>query len=180
MAHPFKHFKTITKHRHAVIHHCFKAGIGLQGLTHDLSKYSLTEFVPGAKYYTGTRSPNESEREDIGYSSAWLHHKGRNKHHFEYWRDIDPKTKKYSPVAMPLNRVAEMFCDRMAASKIYLGKSYTDASPYEYYIKGGARYMMHPETVEILERWLNELKEKGETATFKTIKSELKEWRKKN
>lgn len=79
-----KHFCTITKHRHQVIKHCFKVGIGFQGLFHDLSKYSLFEFIPGVKNYQGTRSPNEAEREINGYSAAWLHHKGRNKHHFEY------------------------------------------------------------------------------------------------
>ena len=49
MAHPIKHFVTITKHRNKVVVHCFKAGIGWQGLFHDLSKYSPTEFIPGAK-----------------------------------------------------------------------------------------------------------------------------------
>ncbi|MBQ1815356.1 MAG: catalase, partial [Ruminococcus sp.] len=78
MAHPIKHFITITKHRHTVIVHCKKAGILWQGLRHDLSKYSPTEFIPGAKYYQGTRSPNELERELLGYSRAWMHHKGRN------------------------------------------------------------------------------------------------------
>lgn len=62
MAHPVKHFITITKHRHRVMRHCFLAGIPFQGLFHDLSKYSLTEFIPGAKYYLGDRSPNEAER----------------------------------------------------------------------------------------------------------------------
>ena len=81
--HPIKHFITITHHRHKVIAHCFKAGIGFQGLFHDLSKYTFTEFRPGAKYYQGTRSPNEKERELFGYSLARIHHKGRNKHHFE-------------------------------------------------------------------------------------------------
>ena len=82
MAHPIKHFRTITRHRHAVIRNCFKAGIGWQGLFHDLSKYTPTEFIPGAKYYLGTRSPNEEERRLFGFSRAWLHHKGRNKHHY--------------------------------------------------------------------------------------------------
>ena len=81
MAHPVKHFITITKHRHRVMRHCFLAGIPFQGLFHDLSKYSLTEFIPGAKYYLGDRSPNEAERAEKGYSAAWLHHKGRNRHH---------------------------------------------------------------------------------------------------
>ena len=66
------HFRTITKHRHAVIRNCRRAGILWQGLRHDLSKYSPTEFIPGVKYYVGTRSPNELERADKGYSAAWL------------------------------------------------------------------------------------------------------------
>ena len=74
----WKHFKTITYHRYLVMKGCFKVGLYYQGLTHDLSKYSPTEFWVGAKYYQGNRSPNNAEREDIGYSSAWLHHKGRN------------------------------------------------------------------------------------------------------
>ena len=80
MARSFAHFCTVTKHRHCVIAHCFRAGIGWQGLFHDLSKYSPTEFLPGARYYQGTRSPTERERELFGYSAAWMHHKGRNRH----------------------------------------------------------------------------------------------------
>ena len=114
-----------------VIKHCKKAGIFWQGLRHDLSKYSPTEFIPGAKYYLGTRSPNEAERNDIGYSTAWLHHKGRNRHHYEYWQDYNPKTKKMEPVEMPIKYFKEMFCDRVAASKIYQGKNYTNAHPLE-------------------------------------------------
>ncbi len=178
MAHPIKHFITITKHRNKVVSHCFRVGIGLQGMFHDMSKYSLTEFIPGAKYYQGTRSPNEQERDLYGYSIAWMHHKGRNKHHFEYWVDLDPKTRQYRPVPMPLNYVAEMFCDRVAASKIYKGKDYTDSCPIEYYIWGGARQKMNAETADILEEWLNMLKDKGEDATFAHIRSVLKEYRK--
>ena len=135
-AHPIKHFCTITKHRNRVIVHCFKIGIGFQGLFHDLSKYSPTEFIQGARYYVGYRSPTELEREMTGQSLAWMHHKGRNRHHFEYWNDVDPKTKEYRSVPMPKKYVAEMFCDRIAASKIYKGKAYTDASPYEYFAQG--------------------------------------------
>ena len=118
MLHFIKHFRTITRHRHKVIAHCAKAGILWQGLRHDLSKYSPTEFIPGAKYYQGNRSPNEKERELYGYSKAWMHHKGRNRHHYEYWNDYNPKTKQIENVEMPINYVIEMFCDRVAASKI--------------------------------------------------------------
>ena len=77
----FAHFCTITKHKKLVLKECFRVGLYKQGLLHDMSKYSWTEFRVGCRYYQGTRSPNNAEREEKGYSSAWLHHKGRNKHH---------------------------------------------------------------------------------------------------
>ena len=72
------------------MHYCFRAGMYKQGLLHDLSKYAPVEFLVGCKYYQGDRSPNNAEREDTGISKSWLHHKGRNKHHFEYWVDYAP------------------------------------------------------------------------------------------
>lgn len=173
MANPIGHFKTITKHRHRVIKHCFKAGIGAQGLRHDLSKYSFAEFSKGAKYYDGSRSPNELERNDIGYSSAWLHHKGRNRHHFEYWTDYNPVEKKLMPVKMPLKYVVEMFCDRVAASKIYLKDKYTDAAPLSYFYGGKNNRFIDSETSDLLERLLMMLKEQGEEKTFNYIKNTL-------
>lgn len=169
--HLLKHFNTITKHRHAVIKHCFKAGIGFRGLFHDLSKYTPIEFRSGIKYYQGTRSPNEMEREIRGYSLAWMHHKGRNRHHFEYWCDYNPKTKVMEPVKMPTKYVIEMFCDRVAASKIYKGKNYTDSSALEYFMNGKGRRIIHSETSDFLEKLLVMLSEKGEKETFKYIKS---------
>ena len=165
------HFTTITRHRHRVIAHCLKAGIFWQGLLHDLSKYSPEEFFLGVKYYQGTRSPNEGEREAYGYSKAWMHHKGRNKHHFEYWTDYDPQTKLMSPVKMPVRYVKEMFCDRVAASKIYAGKNYHDGYALDYYLKAKARRKIHPDTSELIERLLRMLAEKGEKETFKYIRS---------
>ena len=61
-----RHFITITKHRHKVIRNCAKAGILWQGLFHDLSKYSPTEFLAGIRFYQGDKSPNEGEREMYG------------------------------------------------------------------------------------------------------------------
>jgi len=171
---PIGHFLTITKHRHKVIAHCARCGILWRGLLHDLSKYSLTEFVPGAKYYLGTRSPNEQERSEKGYSSAWLHHKGRNRHHFEYWTDYDMVEKRVKPVKMPFIFVVEMFCDRVAASKIYQGEKYTDNHPFDYFTRGKANRAIHPETSDLLESFLVMLRDKGEKETFAHIKSLVK------
>lgn len=165
-----QHFMTITKHRHKVIYHCFRAGIPIQGLFHDLSKYSPTEFIEGIKYYQGTRSPNEKAREVNGYSLAWMHHKGRNRHHFEYWMDINLETKRYEPVEMPLKYVIEMFCDRVAASKIYGKENYNDEYALNYFLKGKGKRAMHPNTSALLENLLRMLAEKGEDETFKYIR----------
>ena len=174
------HFKTITHHRHIVIYHAFKCGILFQGLMHDLSKYSPTEFFAGAKYYKGIKSPNEGEREALGYSKAWMHHKGRNKHHFEYWTDYNIITKEMSPVEMPVKYVVEMFCDRVAASKVYQGKNYSSSHPVEYFTRGKARRKIHPNTSELLENMLKILDEKGEKAAFKYAKSLIKNKKAKN
>lgn len=176
MAKAFNHFKTITRHRHQVIRNCFKAGIPWQGLRHDLSKYSPTEFLEGARYWQGTRSPNDREREVKGYSDSWMHHKGRNRHHFEYWTDYSAKDKIIRPVEMPTRYVVEMFCDRVAASKIYQGKAYTDQSPLTYFINGKGRRegMIHPATSDKIEDYLTYLAENGEDKTFAYLRDIIK------
>lgn len=170
----FGHLKTIIRHRHKVMEHCFKAGIFWRGLTHDLSKFSPTEFIPGVLYYQGTRSPNEREREKIGYSKAWMHHKGRNRHHFEYWTDYNTKTKKLEPVRMPDKFIYEMFCDRVAASKIYNGENYTDDMLLNYFLRAKHRRIIETETAQKLEFLLRMLAESGEDEVFRYIKRQRK------
>ena len=164
------HLSTINRHRRKVIVNCFRAGIFWQGLKHDLSKYTPEEFLKGVKYYQGYRSPNEGEREDYGFSYAWMHHKGRNKHHFEYWTDYNPETRVVSPVKMPTRYVIEMFCDRVAASKIYMKDKYTDRSALEYYEQAKSRRVIHEETAKLIEELLTMLAQKGERETFAYIK----------
>ncbi len=168
------HLTTVMRHRRAVMRHAARAGIFWQGLLHDLSKYSPVEFINGVKNYQGTKSPNEEERRKKGYSAAWLHHKGRNRHHFEYWTDYNPATRTIQPVKMPVRYVAEMFCDRVGASKVYQGKNYTDSHPLEYFVRGKSTRFIHPETSALIESWLVMLKEKGEEYTLAYIKNFVK------
>ena len=117
------------------------------------------------------KSPTELERSRIGYSSAWMHHKGRNRHHFEYWFDYNPQTRKMTAVKMPLKYVKEMFCDRVAAGKVYRGAEYKDSNPINYFLRGNAKNTMHPETAALLESWLIILRDEGEAAAFKKIRN---------
>ncbi len=170
----FGHLHTITKHRHLVMRHCFRAGIPWRGLMHDLSKYSPAEFIPGVKFYTGTKSPTDGERRTYGYSKAWMHHKGRNRHHYEYWTDYSIVLKKSVPMKMPLVYVIEMFCDRVAACKVYLKDKYTDSSALEYYNRRLGQEEMHEETSALLGTLVKMLAEKGEKETFRYIRRELR------
>ena len=169
----WNHFKTITHHKWLVFWGCFRVGLYWQGLTHDLSKYSPTEFWNGARYYQGTRSPNAAEREDKGYSEAWMHHKGRNRHHFEYWTDMSPVTKNYEPLPMPRKYFVEMIMDRRAASMIYKGKNYTSASAYEYFIHSHEREWMHAKTRRELDFLLTMLRDAGDEKTFRYLKDHV-------
>lgn len=176
-----RHLKTITHHKKLVMEHCFKVGLYYQGLTHDLSKYSPAEFLAGARFFQGDRSPNDAERKAKGYSAAWLHHKGRNKHHLEYWIDYSPEGgHQLAGIRMPKRYVVEMFCDRVAASKTYRKELYTNSDPYEYYEKSKQAYLMHPESQALLEKLLILLKDQGEDAAFSYIRRTVlrKKWKK--
>ena len=170
---PWQHFKTITTHRFLVRGACFRMGLIWQGLTHDLSKYSAVEFWTGAKYYQGVRSPNAAEREDKGYSEAWMHHKGRNRHHYEYWTDMSPYTKTYEAEPIPRKYLAEMIADRIAACKVYEGEKYTPGSALAYLQRSREKDLMHPQTRQELTFLLTMLKEQGEKETFRYLRTEI-------
>ena len=167
------HFDTITHHKLLVMKYCFACGLYRQGLAHDLSKYSPTEFIPGCIYYQGDHSPNEAERQAKGYTAAWLHHKGRNKHHLEYWIDYGTNKHGLEGMKIPLRYICEMVCDRVAASQIYLGDRYTDASAWEYYQRSRDHYLMHPESRAMLEKLLQMVRDKGQERTFAYMKALL-------
>lgn len=169
----WQHFKTITHHRWVVRGGCFRMGLIWQGLTHDLSKYSPTEFRQGVRYFQGTRSPNAAEREEKGYSEAWMHHKGRNRHHYEYWTDMSPSSKTYESVPMPRRYLAEMVADRVAACKIYEGESYTPESALRYLLRSKEKNLINPRTRRELEFLLTMLRDEGEKETFRYIRQNV-------
>ena len=156
-----------------VLKGCFRMGLYWQGLTHDLSKYAPVEFWTGARYYQGSRSPNAAEREDKGYSEAWMHHKGRNRHHYEYWTDMDPVSRTYQAVPMPRRYLAEMVADRLAACKVYEGDRYDTGSPLRYLLRSREKDLMHPQTRRELEFLLTMIRDQGEERTLEHIRRQV-------
>ena len=167
------HLNTINQHKIKVTELCFRCHLYKQGVLHDLSKYSICELKTGFKYYQGYRSPIDAQKEDIGYSTSWLHHKGRNKHHWEYWLDFN-KDGIYA-VKLPKNSVIEMFCDRVAATMIYQKDKYTDRSALDYYLKGRNRILIHEDTDKLILHLLTYLSENGLDKTIDYIVKEIKE-----
>ena len=127
-----EHFKTVCRHKHYVFKECRACGIVWRGLIHDLSKFSLIEFNRSARYFQGNRSPIEAEKEYNGYSLAWLHHKGCNKHHWEFWTDFDDDGGIIAN-KIPYKYVVEMVCDWVGAGKAYGKEKWTQAEPLKYF-----------------------------------------------
>ena len=169
------HLSTVLEHKMLVMRGCFAVGLYAQGILHDMSKFSPVEFMNGCRFYQGgKRSPNNGERDQKGFSEAWMHHKGRNRHHLEYWNDyaqkMEPGADPVVPVKMPRRYVAEMLMDRIAASKTYLKEKYTIHEPLKYYRQGRSRLLIHPESSRELERMLRILDQRGEKELFRFVR----------
>ena len=172
-----QHIRTINHHKKLVMEACFRLGLYWQGLTHDLSKYTWPELRIGIRYYRDDQSPHNGEREKYGYSTAWLHHKGRNKHHAEYWIDYtadkNPSDRHVTGMRMPVKYVVEMFVDRVSASKNYRKEKYRDSDPLEYYEKRKHYMVVHEDTRKQLEILLHMLAKEGEEKTFRYIRQHI-------
>lgn len=153
------HFKTIRHHRWLVFKLSVLAGIPIQGLLHDLSKYSPTEFIESVKYYAGgVYSPYGKEKKERGYAPGWLHHKGRNKHHHEYWYDTDAPIKG---APMPFKYFVEMICDNIAAAQNYNKKNFRLEIPLEYFREKTIKKPMHKGILKAQEEVYKQLPKKG-------------------
>lgn len=150
------HLKTIIVHKFWVFYYSCKLGIPVQGFLHDLSKFSPIEFWESVKYYQeGKRSPINACKEDKGYSLAWQHHKGRNKHHYEYWTDnYDIGT---TCIKIPYKYVLELVCDYLAAGRTYKGKYFTFLDEYNWWLTHKDIKKIHAESKNLITNILYEL-----------------------
>ena len=132
-----KYFKTICIHKWYVFVECFNQRIIWQGIIHDMSKFSPSEFIASAKYYNGDGNDKE-------YQEAWLHHKGHNKHHWEFWVDWNSDTGEYELPRIPLKYLQEMYADMIGASKAYNKSNFDVREPYNYF-KNSKTFIMNKE-----------------------------------
>lgn len=153
-----KHFSLVNRHKWRVFINCSKCGLVFRGLVHDLSKFTPTEFFESVKYYQGNRSPIGVCRRETGVSLAWLHHKGRNKHHIEYWLDAECDVQ---PI-MPYPYAVECVCDKLAATRVYAGKNYDKSLPLAHWKKYGNKVPGNPKTMRFVEEVFIDVNQHGE------------------
>ena len=131
---------------------------------HDLSKYSPTEFWESANYYVGNHSPITEAKRDKGYSEAWLHHKGRNRHHVQYWTDYN--APEVNPI-IPYPYAVEMICDKIAAGIIYEGKNWTKEFELSYWEEKEKNQLeMNPKIRDFTTAVLTEVAKQGIAQTL--------------
>ncbi len=175
----FLHLGLITHHRWLVFKLCCRAGEPWRGFVHDLSKYSPTEFLESVKYYTGTHSPITEAKKEKGYSKAWLHHKGRNKHHAEYW--VDNTAPDETPI-IPYKYAVEMICDKLAAGMAYKKKDFTYEYELNYWMKEKEKIKINKKTEEFVTAVLSSVVKDGinKTINKKNMKKLYKKYCKDN
>lgn len=144
------HFKKICTHKYWVAYYCFKAGIPIRGLLHDMSKFSPTEFWESVAYYQGTSSPIDACKKANGWSKAWMHHKGRNAHHYEYW--FDNFDKGGEALVMPYEYAVEMICDYLGAGRAYYGKEFTYQKEYSWWLNKRQHTSMHMDMIKFVDK----------------------------
>lgn len=166
------HFKTVCAHKYYVFKNCWVAGIPLQGLLHDLSKFSPTEFIESVRYFQGNDSPINACKKANGYSEAWLHHRGNNKHHYEYW--VDNFDNGGKTLQMPYKYAVELICDNLAAGKTYNKKGFTYKGQYEWWLNRLERPIaMHPQTKLFVTLMLSMMADKESNYVLKPVYSQL-------
>jgi hypothetical protein len=146
----FNYFKTICIHKWYVFVECCKLGIFWQGIIHDLSKFSLYEFILSAQYY-------HDGKNDTAYQEAWLHHKGHNKHHWEYWVDWDSFTGDYILIHIPSKYLKEICADMIGASKAYNKGKYNKKEPLIYFKNNCQGWKIKTEDREFIANMLKEI-----------------------
>lgn len=174
-----QHLKTIMTHRKFVKKACFKMGIPLQGFLHDLSKYTRKELLI-YKYANGQKSPHAVMRDQFGYSDRWMYHYHKNKHHWQYWLDIESYPQAVYPIKMPYKYVIEMFCDFIGAGKAYNKEKWTLHTAWDYWMKACENQrLMHPDSEYLIKKLLWNLHEAESEECFYSWYNSNKDYIKK-
>jgi hypothetical protein len=139
----WNYFKYIIEHKWNVGIECLKMGMPIHAITHDLSKFLPSEFIPYAKYFYETDKATNYDKKtenDKNFQSGWCYHQKRNKHHWNYWVSVTRKSNAQLPIEMPRRHVRQMIADWRGMSRKFGG------TWQKYYAENKQEMILHEET----------------------------------
>src|SRR5688572_9099157 len=110
------YLKYVLRHKWFVFQECLKLGVPLWiAIVHDWDTFLPDEWLPYARTFY---KPDGSKQyvESIDFALAWKQHQHRNKHHWQYWCNVD---------GIPLYLTMIMIWDRGQAQG-FVGSSWGD------------------------------------------------------
>jgi hypothetical protein len=137
---PVKHLqyaRYLAIHKWYVLRACWRRGLWLAGLTHDLSKLQPSEWQAYADFFYVSRTKATTD----AFYAAWNLHQKRNKHHWQYWVFIKDDGAVLT-LPMPDRYRREMLADWEGAGIAITGKDDTA----DYYRLKRHQIKLHPET----------------------------------
>lgn len=146
----WEYFKYIIGHKWNVGIECIKTGLYLHAITHDLSKFLPSEFIPYAKFFFSknrAKGYKQSDENDPNFQAGWNRHQKRNKHHWNYWVSVTRKDE-IIPIPMPEKYVKQMICDWRGMSRKFGGTT------IDYFISNREKMILHEETIKIIDSHL--------------------------
>lgn len=160
----FKYLKYLLIHKWYVMIECFKKGLIVRGLIHDISKLLPDEFFPYMNWFYGKygvefenspieingckkRGYDKYKKCEVSFNKAWLKHQKRNKHHWQYWVLIKDSGDIILQ-EMPAKYIKEMACDWIGAGKAIKGRN----EVIEYYSKMKDKTMLNEKSRKAFEK----------------------------
>jgi len=152
----WSHLKYTTRHKYYVLIECIKEGIILRGITHDLSKFTPSEFSGYANFFfykNGSKKSNTHNNSDEikkAFDMAFDHHQNSNDHH---WRSYISDGRYDNSMTfireMPHDAAIEMVCDWIGAAKA----NYENEPdiPLPWYKKNRHKMLLHTHTRKLIE-----------------------------
>lgn len=146
----WQYFKYVIEHKKNVGIECLKSGLIIHAITHDLSKFLPSEFIPYAKFFyetDRTKTYKQSDENNENFQKGWNRHQKRNKHHWNYWVSVT-RNDEIIPVPMPKKYIKQMVCDWRGMSRKF------GDNPKNYYQNNKHKMILHKDTISEVERIL--------------------------
>ena len=127
-----------------VLIYCFRIGLYWRGIKHDISRFSLIEFIYSIENYDPVEYPLDMRRRN-SISQAYIHYISKNDYTIEHWICND------EPCKMPFASASECIVHLIASERILAHFSFSYINVFKRYvtmIDNGLK--IHPHTKKFI------------------------------